>query len=228
MYPAVGDFASAVKMFQKDIGDPATGVLTVSQIHKLGVRAEYQRLAPVGFPTYHHSLMMDGSAQVTGTFKILDEQIAWPVNYAKVACYKSQSYCELLMMDLILPKESDWVRQYSISQPNQDVFRVTRWDKHVIEAAPTSELGKCRTSTLSLNFKTKEFYQITKNAGGDCDILGVKMPKLDKPRISQIVDGKDIVQQEFRKIQETAYGYLSSEFRAQVERATRDSEPKRP
>jgi len=51
MYPGVGDYLSAIKMFQKDIGDAATGILTVSQIHKLGIRADYQRLAPISFPT---------------------------------------------------------------------------------------------------------------------------------------------------------------------------------
>ena len=66
MYPGVGDYATAIKMFQKDIGDAETGVLTVSQIHTLGVRAEYQQLAPVHFPTPYRSQLTNDNDENKG------------------------------------------------------------------------------------------------------------------------------------------------------------------
>ena len=71
---------------------------------------------------------------------------------------------------------------------------------------------------MSLNFKTKEFYFITKNAGGKCEFLGTKVDKLPKPRISQIVDGEQIINKEFRKIAKAAYEVLSSDFREKAEK----------
>jgi hypothetical protein len=221
MYPGVADYAGAIKMFQRDIGEVVTGTLTVSQIHKLTVRAEYQKLARVGFPTAYYSRMTEDSATVAGTMKIIDERIAWPVNYTTVSCYKSEKYCERWMTHLALPREDDWVRMYIVHEPSRDLFRITRWDNQLIDAAPLREDGKCRTTTLSFNFRTKEFFEITRNAGGDCEILGVKMPRLDKPRISQIVDGKQIVEQEFHALQKVAYDYLASSFRAQVDKAAK-------
>ena len=59
-------------------------------------------------------------------------------------------------------------------------------------------LGKkpCRNTKLQLNFKAKEYYMITTNAGEECEVLGTKFPKLDKPRISKIVDGAKLIDAE--------------------------------
>lgn len=221
MYPGVSDYANAIKMFQKDIGEAPTGTLTVSQIHTLTVRAEFQRLGPISFPTPYRSHLAADTASVAGTMKILDERIAWPVNYAVLSCYRRERYCDRWTTQLTLPSEDDWVRMYHLQEASRDLFKITRWENQMIEAVPYDE-SKCRVSSLSLNFQTEEFFEITRNAGGDCDVLGVKLPKLDKPRIAQLVNGKETIQQELSALQKTAYGYLSSAFRAQVEQATGD------
>ena len=75
----------------------------------------------------------------------------------------------------------------------------------------------CRSTTMELNFKTKEFYLITKNAGGNCEVLGQKIDPLKKPRISQIVDGEQIIARENETFRQKTYRMLSSEIRARVE-----------
>jgi hypothetical protein len=72
---------------------------------------------------------------------------------------------------------------------------------------------------LNLNFKTKEFYFITKNAGGNCEVLGTTFEKLAKPRISQIIKGEKIINVEFEKIRKTAFEFLASDFRRKVEKS---------
>ena len=69
---------------------------------------------------------------------------------------------------------------------------------------------------MNLNFKTKEFYYITRNAGGECEVLGVTLDKLSKPRIAQIVDGSKIIRDEFARIEKAAYDVLASDFRKRV------------
>ena len=72
---------------------------------------------------------------------------------------------------------------------------------------------------MSLNFKTKEFFFITKNAGGKCEILGQAVDKLSKPRISQVVEGTKIFDKEFERIKKSAYSFLASDFRKKVDEA---------
>ena len=56
------------------------------------------------------------------------------------------------------------------------------------------------------------FYLIVKNNGGeDCD-------PLKKPDILQIVDGMTIISAEEQAFRQKAYGMLSSEFRAQLDK----------
>jgi hypothetical protein len=73
---------------------------------------------------------------------------------------------------------------------------------------------------LNFNFKTKEFYLITRNAGGDCKlILGGELKRLEKPRIAQIMDGRKVIQDKFLEIEKSAYEALASDFRKRAKEA---------
>ena len=64
-----------------------------------------QRLGSLIFPDSFYSWKGDGQAVVEGTFAILDERIASPINHVRVECYKAGDYCEVGQLDLIVPKE---------------------------------------------------------------------------------------------------------------------------
>ena len=48
-------------------------------------------------------------------------------------------------------------------------------------------------------------------------MLGVTLPRLEKPRVSRIVDGREIISAEFKAISEETYTFFSSSFRNQIE-----------
>ena len=78
--------------------------------------------------------------------------------------------------------------------------------------------SRCRITQLSFNFETNEFFEIARNnTAGECDVLGVILPRLEKPRISQIVEGYEIIVGEFDRINNEVRSYFSSAFRKQVE-----------
>ena len=217
MYPGVSNYIGAVKAFQADMGEKATSVLTVWQISKLEQRAEIQRLSPVGFPGDFSSYITDNSAAIQGTFVILDDKIAWPVNYVKVNCYKSDKYCEVSQIVLIFPNDKSWSQTYQVMDLGTEIYTITRWENGYIDAVSESGPDACRIVSLNYNFKAKEFFEITRNADHECTVLDTALPKLEKPRTAQIVDGTKIIQEEFRKISQRAYGYLASDFRKQVD-----------
>lgn len=226
MYPGIHDYKAAVKAFQTDIGDEPTGVLTVWQIHTLEQRSEIQRLARVLFPDQFSSFKTDDYATVEGTMIIVDEKIAWPINHVRVKCFKDQNYCQLDQIQIAVPDDKSWSQNYHVMEDNTEYYTISRWGQDTIDAEPRERSNACRTTSASFNFKTKEFYYITRNAGGNCEVLGIKFDKLPKPRISQIVDGSKIIPDEFAKIEKAAYAVLSSDFRKRVDKLTTQEQKK--
>ena len=217
MYAGLHNFEEAVKAFQEDLGNEQTGVLTVWQIHILEQRAGMQKLGQLNFPNQWYSWKSDDLALVQGTVIILDDRISWPINHVKISCYKRSSSCRWDQINISIPDEDSWLQNYHVIGSDPDFYNIIRWTENEIEAIPSSSTPTaCRTTSLSLNFKTEEFYQITRNAGGNCEVLGVTFEPLDKPRISQVVDGEQIINEEFAKVEQAAFEVLASDFRKQV------------
>ena len=218
MYPGLHDFEAAVKAFQKDLGDEPTGTLTVWQIHNLQQRAEMQKLGQLIFPDQWSSWKSDDLASVQGTVTLIDDQIAWPINHVKIECNKQLAYCQWDQIHVQVPdKDSLWSRSYHVIEQPTEFFDITRWTENEIEAVPNVQTSTmCRTMSLILNFKTKEFYEIARNAGGDCKVLGVELEPLKKPRVAQVVDGDKIIREEFRKVRRAAFDVLASNIRGQL------------
>jgi hypothetical protein len=212
MYPGLSDYESAVKAFQKDLGEKQTGNLTLWQIYNLNHRYNIQNNTFMLFPDSFYGdkrSIGSGSAHVKGAFVMHNETIAFPVNHAEINCYKGEETCRLDQLYMKLPGDDDEV--YVINKTSK-WFKITNWGSDTIEAVSIDHEAACRITTLSLNFKTKEFYSVEKNGTIDC--VG---PKLKKPVVSQIVDGKGIINKEFKALKDKAYSYLSSDFRNKAE-----------
>jgi hypothetical protein len=219
MYPGIHDYEKAIKAFQTDLGDQPTGKLTVWQIDKLTRRAAMQKLSQVYFPNSFLSSKTNDYALVEGTNILLDEKIAYPVNYTTIVCSKEEGNCKYEQIPLYTPKNEDSNGQFfQLLEPIIEYYNITRWSEDIIDGTLTNENeNSCRTTSLNFNFKTKEFFFITRNGSKECEFAGTKLPKLDKPRIGQIVDGKDIMKKEFDAIQEAAFKLLSKDFQKKVE-----------
>lgn len=217
MYSGVHDYKAAVRAYQSDLGDKPTGVLTVWQIHNLEQRSGMQKLSRVIFPSEYSSRKTDDYAMIQGTFIIIDDQIAWPINHVRVKCYKNENHCQLNQIQLDIPDDKSWSQKYTLLEQSTEYYAISRWEQDSIDANAQEFTGDCRTSAMNFNFKTKEFYQITRNAGGDCETPFGSVPKLPKPRISQIVDGRNIINETFDKIEKAAYDALASDFRRKAE-----------
>ena len=219
MYPGLSNYQQAVKSFQADLREKPTGNLTVWQIHELQKRSEFQRLGAIGFPFTHTSQIVENSARVEGTVKILEEKHAWPVNHVEINCYKSDAYCEYRQLAIAFPTDNSWTQTYSVLDLGTDLYKITHWANGVIDAVPLNE-GACRINSLKLNFNTKEFFEIASNSARKCDVLGSTLDKLSKPRISQILDGSEIINSEFAALRKKSYLFLASDFRKRVDELT--------
>jgi hypothetical protein len=219
MYKGMGDYDAAVRAFQKDLGDEPTGKLTVWQIWQLQQRSEMQGLKPPFIPGFFTDIKVEGYARVQGTLQLLEEKAAFPVNKVKLECAKHEGSCTLDEIDVEFPKETDWAAGFAIYWTGEVQYKITNWTDDVIEATyePSGLLEKpCRDTKLQLNFKAKEYYMITTNAGGECEFMGQKLGKLDKPRISRIVAGQKLIDAENEAFRQRQFDLLASEYRDQV------------
>lgn len=221
MYGAMNNLEGAKKAFQSDLGEEPTGRLTVSQLHTLTYRASRQNMTRVSFLFGFAGGLMDSSrALVKGTLKILDEKIAYPINHVWIECDQVKSECKYRQIALIVPDEDSWAQTYLISEIASETYRVTRWEGRQIDATPMYT-GGCRISQLNLDFEADEYFEVARNNGaGDCETsLGLTLPRLEKPRVSQIIDGQELIHEEFNKIAREAYSFLASEYRARIDEA---------
>lgn len=218
MYPGVENTPEAIKSFQRDHGEAQTGTLTVGQIHRLNYLAELQSVGKIHFPTDYTHGEFNGFASVKGTVKILDERIAYPINRVEISCYKNGMYCEYEQLVLIMPNEDSWAQIPYLNKFDTEIYEINRWQDGQIDAVPANQSpSACRMNTLNLNFSTQEFFEITRNLKENCETILGEVPKLEKPRISQILDGSEIIDEEFASFTEKAYQAWSTDVRARIE-----------
>jgi hypothetical protein len=221
MYPGLEDLGRAVQMFQKDLGAEPTGDLSAEQMQELEKRYERLNIPNISFPTPFSStgvnlMQKTGFAKVRGTAMLLDDEIAFPVNTVEINCYRSEGYCELLETYLaVIPAQAGgytWA-----FDKNTVIFKVISWSADSIEAKEEDDPTNARTTSLSLNFKNKEFFWISKNSGNSNLRTGEKVEPLKRPRITQFVEGDKIVAAYFKKLKNDAWSFRSSEFRKKME-----------
>jgi hypothetical protein len=227
MYNGLSDFEGAVRAYQADLGEEVTGDLTVGQINELGYRADRTRLGYVGFFSLDHGgFMFNDFAQVSGTAVILGDQIAYPVNHVTVECRRSNMTCRYRQIILSIPDENSWVQNYSVSELVDETYRITRWEDEQIDATPFNA-SSCRINQLSFNFRTNEYYEIARNnSEGACEIMEgmASLPRLEQPRVTQIVDGSDVINETFQEIAEEVRGYYASAFQERLNAAVSEYE----
>ena len=219
MYDGFADYDGAKRSFQADLGEKPTGTLTVWQIHLLGYRASRVNMTSVSFFPLDFGGTVNGNwAFVKGTTEIIDEKIAYPINHVDIECRRNEGTCKYRQIALMLPDESSWVQSYHVGEIANEIYRITRWEGQLIDAVPLNSTA-CRTNQLSFNFETQEFLEVARNKmPGDCKtMLGVTLPRLEKPRVSRIVDGRKIIRAEFKAIGEETFTFFSSAFRSRVE-----------
>jgi len=223
MYSGLHDYTEAIKAFQLDLGEKPTGTLTVWQLYRLQQYSEMQKLDSITFPQTFLSWKSDNFATISGTLTILDERISRPINHIEISCYRRDESCSAKQIDLIVPSEDSFSQNYLVYRHPGETYKITNWAEDEIQASPASPGNGCRVTSYTFNFTTKEFYHITRNGGGDCNFGGVDLPPLAKPRISQIVDGSDIMHEEFTTIRMDAYNKFSSAYRQQLEKIVEKS-----
>ena len=125
------EIRSAVKKFQRDIGETQTGELTLGQFKELSRRSARFNDTPIYLHTFGDKLRVfsfkDEYVSTQGTWIIEGEKIWRPINHSEITCYKNRSTCELDQVEVGIPsiKEDKQSYSFSLSKERYDVISWT-------------------------------------------------------------------------------------------------------
>ncbi|MDH4283973.1 MAG: hypothetical protein OEV35_01510 [Gallionellaceae bacterium] len=226
MYAGIHDFKKAVMAFQNDLGDLASGTLTVWQIHNLEQRADLQKLSRVVFPDQFSHFKTEDYASIQGTMIVIDGNMILPINHIKLKCYKKENYCQIDQIKLSVHDDADAGKTYYRLENSTEYYEVATWKQDIITATPNEVGHLCKATSLNLNFDTKKFYYITHDVEKGCEETGVSLDQLPATSTAQIVSGTDIIQSEFIKVEKAAFDALASDFKRRVQKVSFKSRSK--
>jgi hypothetical protein len=206
------DRIAAVRAFQDDLGQDATGELTFGQWQTLNRRFLRRRDIPIhanGFGTVY---IYEDYAGAEGTWMIEGDQIANPVNTSKIECDRAARTCTVIQADVSVPGLDDDDDSYWIGLTTVP-YEVISWSEDEIIARGLGGLAgtRCRTTLLTLSAKSNEVYEITRNANEEGCQLGdvLSLPPLEAPQIARLVNGFDATREFWRKRREQTDEYVN-------------------
>lgn len=210
------DYLSAVRDFQSDIGVEQTGELTIGQYSELSRMFTRRRDTPIYASTPMSVYVIDGYATAQGTWIIEGEDIAYPVNTAKVECSQRSMDCTMVQAEVAVPSLDSDQTSYGLTLTTIR-YEVISWKEDEVVARGIGGLGpQCRTTLLTLNSSTEEVYEIARNAASEgCGVQDspFSLPPLESPRISRMVDGWDVTYEYWQQRKRKTSEYLNSRIR---------------
>lgn len=158
-------YKRAVGAFQRRLGNPPTGVLTVQEFDKLQMAHE-QAVPEWPAPGMLHSVgIRSDYAQATGTWRFRGPaKLADPIQASKIECYRELGVCieAIAVADygqMLMGGMSHYVRA------DLTVWKITRWESGV-EIVAEDDSAMCVSTTLTLTARNKQATQFRRGKGG--------------------------------------------------------------
>ena len=215
-YPSAPALTDQIKAWQADNGLPVTGALTVGQYVTLTKRTVTlpQKVYANESPDIYTG--RGGFVAVSGTWRIVGDRIAAPVNVSDIRCRKSDSMCTEFTAELLLTHEGSGDERRPAEKSYLLHTDVAYWD--VVSWTDTEVIavanGDCRSTVLSLNIASNEVSQTTRNNSAEgCDGIG----RLEAPRVSVLGPSWDLMHEYWSEIDTLARAQWSTAFKTRLD-----------
>lgn len=204
----------AIKKFQRDIGQDQTGELTMGQLNELSRRANRLSDNPIYVPGLGETLDVIGEEDYVtteGTWTIEGEKHAFPINFAKINCFKSRGTCEINQVNISIPRLNNSSQGFLVAHtPYTEELEIISWANN--EIVSQGDI-KCRTTIMTINIENNEVFQITRNKGNErC----LSLPQLKKPRIARLNPGTKFAREFWNSRKEKTNKYINTEVQEQI------------
>ena len=206
-------FTAAIRSFQAALGEPADGVLSVGQATRLFERLEQERISDVGVVSPFSVSVGQDIGTARGTWTIQGERIAHPLQTAAIYCARVTATCVIFQAEIM-----DGLGPSRFLGATTTTYRILRWGSGEIVS---EQLGQCRATTMHMNERTGEVFQITRNVATSTDCI---LPPLAVPRMAHLVDGGEIAMAVNRQRREAASRFYAPTYRDAVSRLREEME----
>lgn len=184
-----------IKAFQRDNDFEPTGQLTYGQFSLLGDQPNPQGKR-LYLDAYYSVRILRSFALASGTWEIIGENHAYPLNYSSFRCLNPENFGD---DEGVCTEEATYVDDSSsfainIYDQAESEYRIVSWEEDQIVAVMT---GDCRNNTLTINASTEEVSLVTTNSNSaGCTVEGtsssVTIPPLSAPRVSVLRDTREV------------------------------------
>ena len=180
-------FKEHIKQLQKRMDAPQTGLLLKEQFDVLSNAAstlmERKVFPPPGMLI---SGSIAGQIIAQGTWVMDDD--AFPVNYSKIRCEKSEQVCTEVGLSVAMPHQFFSDDDFNVMLDEATKYKVVTWESDEVTAVAES---LCRKTRLTINTTTKQASLVTTDNSKDgCTLpTGGNIPNLGKPRVATLGDG---------------------------------------
>jgi hypothetical protein len=202
-----------IKNYQRDHNFPDDGNLTYKQFTLLAGLAEINEPSELYIlGSKISSSSSDGDLiEIDGTWDILGEEEAFPINKSKLICSKksmvcSDEYQRFVTHEVKFNKKLPISSYYTDS--GTDYYSIISWDEEEIIAKLNAD-NACRSVVLTLNYKTDEVQQITTNKEQDCPL---DFPRLESARVTRLVESFGFQYDYWRRLKRSVSCLKSSAF----------------
>ena len=182
----------------------------MGQLEELQKRSSFVGSTPVYAGVYPMVFIHDDLATGSGSWTLVHETIAFPVNTVQIRCWKREGICYETYAYVDVKDDPYYLHMMN------ETYYILQWGASDIIAESGSE-SDCRRVTLRLNSAANEVTQTTTNNTSEaCNALGVVLPKLDAPRIAKLGEGLKLSYAYFKKRNKEASDYISSDARDEM------------
>lgn len=206
-----------IKQFQEDIASESTGELTVQQFQELfrrHARSRDTKIYASGLGKELNIFIYEGYISVEGTWTLVDDVIAYPINTSKIVCVRDDKECQVSQAYVTVPSIEDDSDSYSLFL-DTTTYRIVSWTKSEVIARDS---GFCRTTLLTINSNSNEVLEVTRNnETKECREGHLTAPSLDKPRIARLVPGFNWTFQWWEKRESTTRKYINPRYQSALE-----------
>ena len=200
-----------IKEFQQDNGFKVTGILTWGQF---GVLNE---ISNINEPT---RIYLDGTAEVysisennyifvSGTWDIIGEDEAFPINKSVITCDKSTNKCIDEYERMLTHKTIRGIKvpnSVYVSDSGKDEYEIVLWDDQEIIAKQSGSQNGCRSVKLNINHKTSDVQQVTTQNEDNCPM---DIPRLESARVAKLISSMGFQSKYWRKLENNVKCFYS-------------------
>lgn len=186
-----------VSAFQRTLNHEPDGTLSFGEFNRLLELETIGTATPIGFLWRRAPHVEADWAGAAGTWVIRGDQIAYPLNFAQIDCWRAAGHCEATEVHVDASDLSGVAGESGryLAGARTTIYSIASWAAGKVEARSEPPAGECRFATLILDQSSGVVSEVSQDRSQHCD--HTLLPPLRAPRTSTLEDPELVVRNYF-------------------------------